>query len=380
MRRVLIFTLFLVCSGVVRGQEKQSESLQLTLPPTIYAVAGVPTSIYFENIVLTEDIADYRFEITCDVGLAEKRRWLAMPKEKDVGNHPLKVAVFTKNGKRVGSKQTILKVIAVNAGATHKPIQLLIIGDSLTHASAYPNEIARRLSQPGNPRWRMLGTHKPPAAADGVVHEGYGGWTWGRFVTKYEPNPDGTHRKRSSPFVVLGADNKPALDLPRYVGEHCDGTPPDYIVIMLGINDCFGAPPDEPAEIDARVDTMFGYADKLLLAIRQAAPNSQIGLCLTTPPNSRQAAFQANYKDRYTRWGWKRIQHRLVQRQIDYVVSKRDPNISIVPTQLNLDPVDGYPTNNGVHPNADGYKDIGASVYSWLKWKLAQMPNALSSK
>jgi len=42
-----------------------------------------------------------------------------------------------------------------------------------------------------------------------------------------------------------------------------------------------------------------------------------------------------------------------------------------LPAELNLDPVDGYPVNNGVHPNAAGYKQIGDSIYSWLKWRLA---------
>lgn len=371
MRRVLILTLLLVCSGVVRGQEKKSEALQLTLPPAIYAVAGVPTSVYFDNIVLTENVTGLRFDVSCDVGVITKRGWTATPKNEDAGDHPLKIAVFGDNGKLIESNNTILKVMPAKAGASRDRVQLLIIGDSLTHASAYPNEIARLLTQPGNPKWRMIGTHKPPAAADGVVHEGYGGWTWERFLTKYEPNPDGTHRKRSSPFVFPGDDGKPALDLPRYFGQHSDGRLPDYIVIMLGINDCFSAPPNDPAGMNARIDMMLAHADKLLLAIKQAAPNAQIGLCLTTPPNSRQAAFEANYKDRYSRWGWKRIQHRLVQRQIDYVAAKRDPNISVIPTQLSLDPVDGYPENNGVHPNAAGYKVIGADVYSWLKWKLA---------
>ena len=43
---------------------------------------------------------------------------------------------------------------------------------------------------------------------------------------------------------------------------------------------------------------------------------------------------------------------------------------NIVLTELNLDPVDGYPNNNGVHPNPVGYAQIGASFYSWMKAKL----------
>ncbi len=36
--------------------------------------------------------------------------------------------------------------------------RLLIVGDSLTHASAYPNDLAKRLSEPGGPKWTMLGS------------------------------------------------------------------------------------------------------------------------------------------------------------------------------------------------------------------------------
>ena len=38
---------------------------------------------------------------------------------------------------------------------------------------------------------------------------------------------------------------------------------------------------------------------------------------------------------------------------------------------LNLDPVDGYPVDNGVHPNAAGYRQTGASIYAWIKSRLA---------
>lgn len=33
--------------------------------------------------------------------------------------------------------------------------------------------------------------------------------------------------------------------------------------------------------------------------------------------------------------------------------------------------IDGYPPDNGVHPNPVGYQQIGTSIYSWLKWRLA---------
>ena len=47
-----------------------------------------------------------------------------------------------------------------------------------------------------------------------------------------------------------------------------------------------------------------------------------------------------------------------------------DYYVFLMPTELNLDPTDGYPANNGVHPNQFGYQQIGASIHAWLKARL----------
>lgn len=349
---------------------------QLTLPPALAAVPGVTSGLFFDNLVLSQASEKFQFRVTCDIGETQSRGWVVTPQPADVGEHQLSVAVHDGDGKLLATQSSVLHVVPESAGAdVGRQLKLLIIGDSLTHASAYPNEIARLLSLPGNPSWSMLGTHRPASVTDGVAHEGYGGWTWAQFVTRYEPEPDGSVGKRSSPFVFLNDEGKPELNVPHYLEASCQGQRPDYVIIMLGINDCFSAPPDDTTALDARIDTMFGHADKLLAAIRAAAPDSQIGVCLTTPPNSRQEAFEANYQDRYSRWNWKKIQHRLVRRQIDYIAAKNDPRIDLIPTELYLDPVDGYPVNNGVHPNGVGYRQIGGTIYSWLKWRMsAQRP------
>ena len=104
--------------------------------------------------------------------------------------------------------------------------------------------------------------------------------------------------------------------------------------------------------------------------LAQAAPAAKLAICLTPPPNSRQEAFEANYQDRYTRWGWKRIQHRLVERQLEHFAEDTQRNLSLIPTQVNIDPIDGYPADNAVHPNQSGYQQIGTSIYAWLKSQL----------
>lgn len=356
--------LLLLTAAALRAGE-----LQLTLPPVVYATPDVQMSLYHDNLVLTRTPEKYRFEVRCDVGKNEARRWTVKPADSDVGDHPIEVQVKDAGGKVLESGRTVLHVSPRKAGEG-RSLNLLIVGDSLTHASLYPNEIASLLSRPGNPTWRMIGTHHPAGALPKVSHEGYGGWKWSDFLTRFDPKPPEVAagplaRKATSPFIFPSVDGRTGVfDLTRYFKEQAGGRPPDVVTFLLGINDCFGANPDRP---DEKINEVLDKADLLLAAFHKAAPDALLAVGLTTPPNSRQEAFTANYKDRYPRWGWKRIQHRLVQRMLERLSGREKEGIHLVPTELNLDPVDGYPVNNGVHPSPAGYAQVGASFYSWMK-------------
>ena len=349
----------------------KSRPYRLTLPPAVYAVPGVEMSLYFENTVLVAADQKVGFDVECSLGIVEARRWRLKAESSQVGRVPLKLKVKDESGKVVAEAVTQVHVVPAEAGQD-KDITLLIVGDSLTHASIYPNEIARLLSLPGNPKWQMLGTHKPAGVAAGVAHEGYGGWTWAAFNSRFDPKAPPPGKVTSSPFVFgVGEKPEPKLDVARYIAERAGGRPPDFIIVMLGINDCFSFNPDDAVQLDAQIDGVFKEADKLIAEFRRAIPQAQIGVCLTTPGNSRDAAFYANYKDRYPRWGWRRIQQRLVEKELEHFRNREADQLFIVPTELNLDVVDGYPENNGVHPNATGYQQIGATIYSWLKSRLS---------
>ena len=369
----LRIVVLVVLLGLVRSAFAAASSLQLTLPPAFYAVPGVPMSVYFDNVVLTETPERYRFDVTCPIGASEERRWTVTPTDAQVGRHVFTLVVRDAQGAELERARALLHVAPRDAGAGGS-LRLLIVGDSLTNATHYPNELARLLSTPGNPRWTMLGTHRPASAAPGVAHEGYGGWTWKSFLSLYAPADEKTAagplaRKRTSPFIFVGPDGKPNLDIARYVRETCDNQPPDVVTFLLGINDCFSANPNDPAAMDKSIGAALENAENLLKAFRAACPQTAFAIGLTTPPNARESGFEANYKGKYHRWGWKRIQHRLVQRMLTQFSGREAQGIHVVPTELNLDPVDGYPENNGVHPNVTGYHQIGASFYAWLKWR-----------
>lgn len=362
-----VAVLSLARAGLCAGS---ADPMQLTLPPVCHAVVGMPMSIYKDNIILTEHPEACQWETSCDVGAEEPQRWTVTPRPGDVGEHDLLITIKGEAGETATGK-IVLRVVRADAGKDQS-LRLLIIGDSLTAATMYPNELARLLSSPGNPRWTMLGTHRPARASSGVAHEGYGGWTWALFASRYDPKIghrlDDSGRRRSSPFVYPSESGGPALDIGRYILENCDGRAPDVALILLGINDCFSANPDDASAIDGRIDAMFSQADTFLGSFRRAAPRTVFGIGLTTPPNSRESGFEANYKGKYHRWGWKRIQHQIVRRMIERFGRRQSEGIHLVPTELSVDPVDGYPEDNGVHPNAVGYNQIAASFYCWTKW------------
>jgi lysophospholipase L1-like esterase len=345
------------------------DPLNLTLPPVCYSVVGVPLSIYYDNIVLTPEPDKFHFQVRCDLGRSAARAWTVTPGAADAGDHDWSVCVTDAAGKSVGSAHCKLHVAPADAGS-HGTLRLLLVGDSLTHASVYPNEIARLLSLPGNPASKLLGTFRPAGVQPGVAHEGYGGWTWLRFASHYEPKPDGTYHKRSSPFVFLTAAGKPVLDVPRYIRTACDGAAPDAVTFLLGTNDCFAAKAEDPKSVEEKIAAMLKQADVLLAAFHQAAPQADLGVGLTVPPNSRESGFDANYHGKFHRWNWKQVQHELVRREIAHFGGRERERISVVPTELNLDPVDGFPVNNGCHPNAAGYRQIGATLYAWVKARL----------
>lgn len=388
-RPVLVWLLLGLCWSSARPLGAQTtlkvppvptSSLRLTLPPTVYAVPGVPINLHFANVVLAAPEAGPSFSVESGVGQSLSNRWTLTATPAQVGRHPLTVRASLAPGGVPERAQTVVQVVSSDAGKG-RDIALLIVGDSLTHASAYPNEIARLLSLPGNPQWRMLGTHRPASAATNVAHEGYGGWTWSRFNTLFNPERPMPGYTNSSPFVAAtGPQGKPQLDVASYITRHCGGRAPDYVTFLLGINDCFRLKADDPVALDAGITQMLQQADLLLAAFRQAAPKAELGIGLTTPGNIRDGAFVANYKQQYTRVNWRAVQHRLVERQLAHFGGREVEGIFLVPTELNLDIVDGYPENNAVHPNATGYQQIGASFYSWLKWRLAEQERREAGK
>ncbi|HEY5313110.1 MAG TPA: hypothetical protein VIK18_11350, partial [Pirellulales bacterium] len=179
-----VVLLSVVCLAA-RAQD-DSAALRLTLPPAMYAVVGQPTNIYLDDVILTQTPEQYRLEVLPKLGSVDATHWSFTPDKAQAKQFTLRLRVKNRAGRLLSQGSTRLQVVPADGGAGRK-LSLLIVGDSLTHASVYPNELGRLLSIPGNPTCNLLGTHHPKSATAGVGHEGYGGWTWARFVNQWSP-------------------------------------------------------------------------------------------------------------------------------------------------------------------------------------------------
>lgn len=377
--------LLLTVSGV-EGQAFEAatntspSSLRLLLPPSIPAVVGIECNIYFDNIVLVPNPANFVFDSVCSKGRQQIERWTWTPTDADVGEHPFQIDVRNDENRVIVSAKTVVKVVAANRGEG-KPLSVLCVGDSLTHASTYTQRLLDLSDKPGNPKLSLIGSHWLGDKPGPNRHEGYGGWTAKRFAAHFtETARTGNYAQRGSPFLYLGDDGKPVLDFTHYCRDVNEGRSPDVVTIFLGPNDIFSY---NDETIEAGIDDMLKHLDQLVDMLRKQSPSTKVAILLPVPPAATQDAFGSNYASGQTRWQYKRNQHRLVERMLEKYSGRESDQVHVVPTYLGLDCVHNYPTesvpanatneakiirqNNGVHPAASGYHQIGDMLFAWLK-------------
>lgn len=367
---------------------QKSDPLKLQLPECIYAVPGVETNVYYDNIVLAINPSNYAFKVICPKGRCDQKRWRYTPKENEIGTYNWKITVENEQG-IISEGSMKLHVAPANAGEG-KNISVLVVGDSLTNATVYPTRIFELFKRIGNPKLKMAGSNGPgyKPQPDGVAHEGWGGWAWGTFVNRAEapkvenPKP----YEIASRFINKGEDGKPKLDFPNYFKLYNDGITPDFITFQLGVNDVFSATDENRDKVIADI---LSQADKLLAAARAGAPDAIIGVGLVTPGCATQDGFGHSYGCHQTsRWQYKKNQHALNEAMLKKFSNYPDKKLFIIPTNVNLDCENNFPKakdnvnvgndatterqSNGVHPSAAGYRQIGDTFYAFMKYYLSQ--------
>jgi len=361
--------LVLTFSSILFGMPKDAEpnvpgEIAFYLPPVIFAVPDIETSIYFDNICLVVNPSNYVFDVNCDKGIQQSERWTFLPTSKDIGLYSLVIEVRDEINRIIARSGTMIKVVPKDAGAYQKRT-ILMIGDSLTQYSIYPRHLLDLCKGDTNPTITLIGSHVPDSNCPFNRHEGYGGWTAKAFATRYTGIARiGDYRKRGSPFLYQDVNEEPKFNFGRYCVEFNNGKKPDFVTILLGANDIFYA---NDGSIDRIIDEMLAHYDKLIKMLHGFHSDTKIGVLLPLPPAASQDAFGVNYGCGQSRWQYKRNQHHLVKRLIDHYGNREIENVFIVGTNVAIDCVHGYPPNNALHPSEYGYYQIGDVIYSWIK-------------
>lgn len=413
-----------------------SNAPTIVLPPKIYAVQNKEANVYFDNL-LVSPIDDYLVDVSASVGVQQRERFTINTATISTANATITLS-DKKSGVQLSTATTSLQVVASSAktGTTQK---LSMIGDSTTNAGVITQTLLD-LAATDVMGVQLVGT----LGTGSNKHEGRGGWGIANYTTagptyyaftvsgvsvkplinatEYTnngtrfrvqtvslsgglgtivcsvqsgtnpPTASGTLTKSNAvagdatiafsasaaqagnPFWISGAVN-----YPQYLINNGLATP-DFVAIMLGINDVFGQTSDAGATSTA--NTRLTQLDTLINSIKSVNGTIKV-LLMIPPPPANQDAFGKNYLVGETSWRHKRNMLLWAQAMITKYSGQEANRIYLVPTNVAIDTVNNYPTetvavnsrnsntvarqSNGVHPATSGYQQIGDAVFYAVK-------------
>lgn len=350
---------FAFCAHV--SAEENALPTPVALPQKIYGLEGNPCIIRFDALVY----APIKGSVLCDVqsraGAQYNETFLWHPKEKGSGES-LKIALYSgRDFRRLGEAESELVFCDPRAVTDKSTIHWLAIGDSLTVGGHYISQTLEVLNKvlPGV-KIATVGTQQPKDN-DAIHHEGRGGWSWVRYL-----EADRSKSQWQSPFV-FGPNGAESFDFARFIREQLGGKAPEVVTIFLGANDVYGISADFSVE---KVAEIIGRAKTMVAKIREAAPESMIGI-IPPPPPSDQDGFGVNYQNGVTEWQYRRAMQHYVAGLLKAFDGREKEKIYIVPGYLAFNPATAYPmaggrAQNALHPTAEGYKPISQSLGAWF--------------
>jgi len=386
----ILILLTLAPTAQTQGQTMPDDQVNLHLPPVIYASPGVETNVYFDNVVRVINPDNYVFRVICSIPRDQKpsqykERWAVTPTTAKASDHSFVLEVINQANVVIARQESILRIAPIAAGAG-RSVSMLMIGDSLTHNSIYPQRVLDLCQGKSNPKITLIGSFRPGGVklSPEMRHEGYGGWTAKTFATSFRKVArTGHYKQRGSPFIYKDKDGKGKLNFARYCDEFNQGKGPDVVTIFLGPNDIYRIKRDN---VEPSVNAIIKHFETLVNMIHKLRKDTAIGMVLTLPSAQSQDAL--SHDGTASQWQYKVCQRLLVKKLTQRFGGLEKQNIYIIGANLNIDCAHNYPVsesnwsahhdekiirqNNAVHPAKSGYMQIGDSIYSWLKVVMAK--------
>ncbi|MGU8992757.1 BppU family phage baseplate upper protein [Clostridium perfringens] len=334
---------------------KTSEYVEISMPSVCYGMVGQEFNIYFDNIIMCNNLKDYQIDVWCDKGKQLEECFRIVPDvEEEIGIRILVYKDYNKN-KKLAEKLVLLKV------KSNKNIRKngILMGDSITDFNIYPPELKKLM-----PNVNFIGTR---GESETCKHEGRGGWTSNDYITL---------QNKGSVQNAFYNPTTHSFDFQYYCeSNNLQDTVIDFFVIELGINDVA-----QGYEIPKIIENY----NKIITSVTTYRPNCKVIIDLTLPPVGGQDGFGCKNDAKKTRWEQKILAFNLVKELIKQYDYKTSRNIYINSINLNLDTVNNFPTtevqvnsrnktlikrfNENVHPAESGFYQIADSSFYCLNY------------
>ncbi|MEZ7173580.1 SGNH/GDSL hydrolase family protein [Sporosarcina sp. OR05] len=310
----------------------------IAIPKTIYSTEGEDMVIYSRNLLGNEN--DYEVKIDdLNNDVSSYQDYFVLHNNKS-GIANLGVELYSGKEIITSAKTKIL----TNPTRT-TPIKGLVMGDStiITNGHGY---VTDRIIENLGSNINLVGT----MGTEHNKYEGRGGWT----AEKYRTNA--IYSNKQNPFYNPSTED---FDFGYYMNNQ-GFSDLDFVIINLGINDVFAYNSDVELKNDSA--HILENFDKIISSIKEYDENIRIGINLTIPPSDDQNMFAQEYEDKIKQARVKQNNFIWIQSLIEHY--EESENVDLIPIHLGIDTINNF--ENSVHPNIDGYNQIGDQITSYL--------------
>jgi len=369
-------------------------------------------NIYFKNIILPYR-EEYDIRVNCNYGKNYGDFWRLSEYPHDVDAFDFEIVIYNEYGEKIASEKSVIELYDRNE--TDKPYNILFIGDSMTRAQTYIEQVSINLHNIVFKGSRNYFGH--------ISHEGRGGWSYKSYfsnitdvfggaspflfpknidnymgdidflkIANSENPPEYTHggykkhefsegcvygkegklyTYKNGDFELLPENPEFEFDFSKYVKKNEIGEI-DAVSILLGANDLQLTTYEAS---DAEIEKYISNTKRMIEEIHKY--DKDIKIIVNLPVIGAEQYAWAKRMN----WSLGSKQYRFnVIKAADALIKRFDgeKNIYISATLLNLDPVFGFDKepyranlycddyvmkqSNWVHPNANGYKQMGDAL------------------
>ena len=368
------------------------------MPETLYAAPGIECSVFFSRMFESVKHSNYAFEALSEKGNFWADRWCWTPKAEDAGKS-VKVVfrALTDDGLVDCVTTTVVVAKSPTEAQKSRKITLALFSASSTNCR-YQDRLRERMREAGFAGYTPIGSHTGGSSSmecdpeKGAPHDGYGGFAWGDFTTRWSMSvdeidnlqaeaerdqlrkfgykiPEGQEWRRGllkSPLVKIENGEK-VVDVQRWLDKVNGGEPPDYFLIILGGNGIAMIPADR---IETSISRQLASARRLIVHLRAVCPKSRIAIGQAFGGSIEQAGWGKNYGATISAFQGNINRIKYDRAMKEFVETYGDGNMVFVPFSHGIDPVRAYPRTeadgNALHgTKLSGYQ-AGDALFAWL--------------